>query len=158
VSLSSGTDGRLRTLRGFFVSLVAAFVSGGLLAASADAAWYKESRPGLTIALRTQGHRVAELKARYTQHCSDGSLQTTIEQRPEFNRPINQQTGRFGWRFGSMSDAFTRVERGRGTVRPEVITGRFLAKDTTTLGGDTVRCWTGHSIDEPGISFVARRL
>jgi hypothetical protein len=140
------------------VTLAATLAIGCALTTTADAAWYKLSRPGLTIALRTEGHRVAELKARYTLNCSDGSDLKTIEQRPKFNRRINRRTGRFRWQFGDTGNGTSRVEKGHGIVYRKWITGRFFVKDYTTLGGTAVRCWSGRSNQNPGVSFAARRL
>lgn len=149
--------GRMR-VRAFVVALAAASLIAALSAPFASGAWYKASRPGLTVVLRTQGHQVAELRMRFTQHCDDGRVTHPASRFPEFDRPINQETNRFRWRDLRSADGYTSKEGGQGTVRRRLITGRFYAKDFVNTPRRRAKCWTGQSLADPYVSFVARRL
>jgi hypothetical protein len=127
-----------------------------LLAPTANATWYKAKRPGLTVLIETEGHRITVLKLRYRQHCDDGSVRHVVEQRG--NRRFNRRTGIFRWGSRATGNGFTSASKGHGTIYRRWAVGRFFAKDRETFGGEIVRCWTGASNQRPGVSFAARRL
>lgn len=124
---------------------------------SFDNAWYKASRPGFTVVLRTEDHRIAELRLRFKAHCSDGTTSQGAVTQPRFNRPFNPQTGRFRWVLSRTGDGLSVDQRLKGTVHRRKVTGHFASRTSTTLGGEVRRCWTGRSLRDAVVDFVARR-
>jgi hypothetical protein len=140
-------------------SVVAFFVVSPLVQARSSTqseVSYRASRPGLNFSLTVKGHRVSEIRMHFTQHCSDGSVQHPAIRRPGFNRKI-EGSGKFHWSITQNGNGFTHREGGGGIVHWSRVAGRFRVIDVLTFGGKLVRCWTGRSLQDPSVSFVAQR-
>jgi hypothetical protein len=164
VSLDSG-NGRTRerrTLRhtgcrvriALVIGVLAVLAAGALLTPIASADTYRMKRDGLGIFFRTQGQRVAELRIYYTMRCEDGRLARAATRLKKLNRPIDRNTGRFTYQFGNNTDTAVFTEKMIGFVSKKRIKGRFASKDFDQQGP----CWTGRSLDDPWIRFVAKRV
>jgi hypothetical protein len=134
------------------LTLAAAVVLVGLVAAAASGTIYETKRPGLTVEVRATQDRIKKLHLFFRVHCDDG---TTRREETEVGEFRHQAGGRFTWEtpdFASILD-----EAGHGTVHEGVVTGKFHYRLHRIVQGRNVQnCWSGHK-DQAGVRFVARR-
>jgi hypothetical protein len=111
---------------------------------------YTARRSGFSIELKTQRRKVVEIAGRYTLHCSDGRVAyPDFAFGPRFIR--NGPGGTFKARFEA------QIERKiRGTVRNGAITGHLFHRLSPPFDRRP-DCWSGRSLNDPWVRFVARR-
>lgn len=141
---------RAKTL---LLAALASLLMSALLAPAANGARYVAKRAEFRIFLRTEGHRVAELRMHFRLSCDDGSRRGWSTRHSEFNRLIDRRTGRFTFRYQNATELVSFKQRMVGNVTEKRIRGRFTQK----LFDRGAICWTGRSQRDPWIHFVAQR-
>lgn len=143
----------MRSARPMLAAALASLVAIGVLAPAANAASYKAKRQGLSVWILTRGHKVVELKTRYTVHCSDGKTHRFFLDLVDSTAPTSQPGGRFLWHATNISDRITARRRIQGKVRTRIVRGSIFS----TLIAPAARCWSGASMNNPRVRFTARR-
>ena len=123
-------------------------------------AFYKASRPGVTVLIGTVGNRIQTLRISVRQHCTDERLREFNFRTDRFNLRFDPRTGFFHWRNRVLADVLNEESRLRGTVHEHLVTGRLFDEYFYAPGGfrPSYSCWTGRSRGNPWVEFRARRL